>query len=172
MSEPAPPTDALPYRPCVGIMLLDRHGRAFVGQRADQPGDAWQMPQGGIDIERGEAPRAAALRELSEEIGIEAVEVLAEGRGWHRYDLPEALAGRAWGGRFRGQEQKWFAMRFLGGDEDIDLGAHEREFSRWRWVEPERLPALVVPFKRAVYEAVVAEFRPLFERLRAAPAGG
>jgi putative (di)nucleoside polyphosphate hydrolase len=168
MSAPRGGFDSLPYRPCVGVMLLDARGRVFVGRRADAGADAWQMPQGGIDP--GETPRAAALRELAEEIGTDAVEVLAEGRGWHRYDLPGELVGHAWGGRYRGQQQRWFAMRFLGRDQDVRLDTVTPEFDGWRWVEPERLPDLVVPFKRAVYEAVLAEFRPVIARLRAASA--
>lgn len=170
MSGPKRAAESLPYRPCVGIMLLDARGRAFVGRRADEFGDAWQLPQGGIAP--GETPRAAALRELAEEIGVDAVDVLAESRGWHRYDLPEELVGKVWGGRYCGQEQKWFAMRFLGRDADIRLDTRTPEFDAWRWVEPERLPDLIVPFKRPVYEAVLAEFRPVIERLRAAPARG
>jgi putative (di)nucleoside polyphosphate hydrolase len=149
-----------PYRPGVGIVLLNRRGLAFVGRRVDVGRPAWQMPQGGIAA--GEEPRAAALRELAEETGVEAVEVIGESRGWYRYDLPCELAAKAWGGRYRGQEQRWFAMRFCGRDEDINLDAHKREFDSWRWVEPERLPRLIVPFKRALYAQVVAEFRPLF----------
>ncbi len=156
---------ALPYRPCVGLMLLNPRGRVFVAQRLDMPGTAWQMPQGGIDA--GESPREAAIRELGEEIGTTKAEIIAESRDWLRYDLPLDLVPRIWRGRYRGQEQKWFAMRFLGSDADIDLDAHDREFQEWRWLAPEDLPALVVPFKRAVYEAVLAEFLPLIEAVRA-----
>ncbi len=150
---------ALPWRPCVGIMLLNRDGEVFVGRRVDFATLAWQMPQGGIDP--GEQPRAAALRELAEETGITAVEIIAESAVWHRYDLPASLLGKVWSGRYRGQEQKWFAMRFLGRDEDIDLTAHKPEFSTWRWLAPADLVATVVPFKRAVYGAVLEEFAPL-----------
>jgi putative (di)nucleoside polyphosphate hydrolase len=153
-------TPVRPYRLGVGIMLLNRHGLAFAGQRVDFDQPAWQMPQGGIDP--GEEPRAAALRELAEETGVVAVEVIGESRGWYRYDFPRELAAKVWGGRYRGQQQRWFAMRFRGRDTDIDLDADEREFDHWRWIEPEQLPRLIVPFKRALYEAVVAEFRPLF----------
>ncbi len=151
--------DSLPYRPCVGILLLDTERRVFVGRRIDRMQEAWQMPQGGID--RGEAPRAAALRELEEETGIppHLVELLAETEGWLRYDIPPALIGRLWNGRYRGQEQKWFAARFLGSDADIDVATAHPEFSAWRWSPADELPAFAVPFKRALYEDVLREFR-------------
>ncbi len=150
---------ALPYRSGVGVMLLNRDGRVWVGERHDRPG-AWQMPQGGIDS--GEAPRAAAMRELEEETGARNVEVLAEKGDWLAYDLPPELVARVWGGRYRGQRQKWFACRFLGEDGEIELGASGHgEFSAWRWVGIVELPRLVVPFKRALYETVLEEFRHL-----------
>jgi putative (di)nucleoside polyphosphate hydrolase len=157
---------ALPYRRNVGVVLLDTRGRVFVGQRRDSDAPAWQMPQGGIDA--GETAREAALRELEEETGVPPalVEVLAETEGWLRYDLPDDIRPRVWGGRFRGQEQKWVLMRFLGDDTRIDLNAHHPEFSDWRWIAPEDVPGQIVPFKRPVYEAVLAEFAPLL-----APAG-
>lgn len=160
--------EALPYRPCVGIMLLNASGEAFVGKRRGGPeqvadGYEWQMPQGGIDD--GEAPRPAAERELWEETGIRAVTLLAEKPDWIRYDLPDALVGKAWKGRYRGQTQKWFAFRFDGRDADIDVlnppDGHKPEFVDWKWAALDRLPDLVVPFKRPVYERVVAHFRPL-----------
>jgi putative (di)nucleoside polyphosphate hydrolase len=152
----------LPYRPCVGLFLFNRHRLVFIGERGDMPG-AWQMPQGGID--KGETPAEAALRELGEEVGTTDAEIVAETRGWHDYDLPRHLRGRLWGGRYRGQRQKWFALRFLGRDPDIavDAGKHP-EFTAWRWVEARHLPSLTVPFKRPVYEKVVAEFAPLLVR--------
>jgi putative (di)nucleoside polyphosphate hydrolase len=156
--------ERLPYRPCVGLMLLNDRGQVFVAQRVDVRGAAWQMPQGGIDA--GEAPRDAALRELKEEIGTDRAEILAESRIWHRYDLPRHLVPKVWGGRFRGQAQKWFALRFLGGDGDIDLEAHEPEFQAWCWADLEDLPGMIVPFKRDVYDQVIAEFRPVVDRLR------
>ncbi len=164
MSAPAaaPETDAPApgYRPCVGIFLLDPKGRlAFVGQRLDTPG-AWQMPQGGIDA--GEAPAEAALREMREEIGTDRAELLAESRRWRSYDLPADLARSMWGGRYRGQTQKWLAFRFLGDEAEIRLDTGDPEFGAWRWEEPERLPGLAVPFKRAIYLSVVDEFRPLW----------
>lgn len=150
----------LPYRPCVGVVLIDAAGRIFAGQRRDTEGPAWQVPQGGID--RGEAPRAAALRELEEETGVPPalVEVLAEAPDWLTYDLPAGLVGRAWGGRFRGQRQRWFLMRFLGRDGDIRLDAGHPEFSAWRWMTAAELLDAIVPFKRDVYARALAAFRP------------
>lgn len=150
--------ELLPYRPCVGIMLVNRAGGVFVARRLDTA-DAWQMPQGGIDP--GEAPRTAALRELKEEIGTDRAEVLAESAGWHRYDLPPHLLGKVWGGKFRGQEQKWVLARFTGTDADIDLGSEHAEFDAWQWVPVDDLIRLIVPFKRDIYRAVVEEFRGL-----------
>lgn len=156
------PTADLGYRRCVGIMLLNKEGRVFVGQRKPRKLEAWQMPQGGIDP--GEDPRTAALRELAEETCVEQVEVLTETRDWLSYDLPPELVGKALKGRYRGQTQKWFAMRFLGRDEDIDLKAHDHhEFVDWKWIPLDELPTLIVDFKRAVYEAVIEEFRHLVE---------
>lgn len=162
--EKAPAGAALPYRRGVGIMLLDGKGRVLVAQRIDTPGPAWQMPQGGIDA--GETPRAAALRELHEEVGTDQAEILAESADWIRYELPCALIPKVWGGRFRGQEQKWFAARFLGADSAIDIATRNPEFSAWRWAEIEDLPDLIVPFKRALYARLVTEFSPVVARLR------
>ncbi len=159
----------LPYRPCVGIMVLNREGRIWVGQRADTPGDAegrgtwWQMPQGGID--ENEDPARAALRELREETAMTSVEIIRETPGWLTYDLPPHLLGVAWGGRYRGQRQKWFAMRFEGADSEIalgDPGTPHAEFMAWRWCNPDELAAAVVPFKREVYLKVLESFRPLW----------
>ncbi|SMC32577.1 RNA pyrophosphohydrolase [Novosphingobium sp. B1] len=153
----------LPYRPCVGVMLVNSAGRVFVGKRIDNKEmDAWQMPQGGIDD--GEDLHAAALRELQEETGVSSdlVTIIAETRDELLYDLPDFLMGKMWGGRFRGQRQKWLLMRFSGEDADVDLNAHEHaEFEAWRWVEPEQVPELIVPFKKRVYRQVVDEFRDL-----------
>jgi putative (di)nucleoside polyphosphate hydrolase len=146
------------YRPGVGIMLINREGEVFVARRIDIPGGAaWQMPQGGIDP--GESPREAALRELKEEIGTDKGEILAESP-WLKYDLPPEIAAReVWGGRYRGQQQKWFAMRFRGRDEDIDLTTPHPEFDAWKWVKSQRLIELIVPFKRQLYREILVEFR-------------
>lgn len=148
----------LPYRPCVGVMLVNGAGHVFVGQRRDRDQDAWQMPQGGVDA--GEEARAAALRELWEETGVTAdkVTIEAESAGWLPYDLPHDLVPEIWKGRYRGQEQKWFLMRFHGVDEDINIATEHPEFSEWRWLPAGELVANIVPFKRDVYEAVLAEF--------------
>ena len=150
----------LPYRPCVGVTLINPAGLVFAGQRLDSAVPAWQMPQGGID--RGESPEAAALRELEEEIGVAParVEVLDATPGWLRYDLPPELLGKVWGGRFRGQEQRWFLMRFLGEDGEITLETEHPEFASWRWIDAEALLAGIVPFKRDIYAEVLARFRP------------
>ena len=146
------------YRRSVGVMLLNRQGEVFVGRRIDMPTlPAWQMPQGGID--RGETPAKAALRELKEEIGTDRAEILDESRAWLKYELPAELACKVFGGRYCGQKQKWFAMRFIGEDSDIDLDTAHPEFDRWQWVAPYRLPELIVPFKRQLYLDILAEFR-------------
>jgi len=149
----------LPYRPCVGLMLLNRRGQVFVGKRIDQTVEGWQMPQGGID--EGEEPRQAAMRELKEEAGTDKAQIIGEMDDWLTYDLPPHLVGVAFHGRYRGQRQKWFALRFLGRDSDIDLHAHEPEFADWKWVEMEGLLRLIVPFKRDTYAAVITAFRGL-----------
>ncbi|MGQ3488600.1 RNA pyrophosphohydrolase [Roseovarius pacificus] len=148
----------LPYRPCVGVMLANAEGRVFVGQRIDQDITAWQMPQGGIDP--GEAPRDAALRELWEETGVAAdmVTVETETEGWIPYELPHDIVPRIWKGRYKGQEQKWFLLRFHGQDSDVNIETEHPEFSEWRWLDPAELIANIVPFKRTVYERVMAEF--------------
>ncbi|PTQ74949.1 RNA pyrophosphohydrolase [Celeribacter persicus] len=147
----------LPYRPCVGIMLIDPEGRVFVGERIDTPG-AWQMPQGGIDP--GEMPQEAALRELWEEIGVTAdlVEVLGHTRDWLTYDLPDHLLGKVWKGKYRGQKQLWFLLRFKGTEKDIVLETDHPEFSHWKWTDSTGLVSDIVPFKRDIYEALVDEF--------------
>ena len=152
------PTE-LPYRPCVGMMLFNRAGKIFVGKRIDQSVEAWQMPQGGID--QGEDPKAAALRELEEEIGTRNVAVLREHKDWLTYELPPDLIGFAWEGRYRGQRLKWFALRFLGGDSEIELKTHHPEFSEWKWVDADELLRLIVPFKRETYAKVVTAFSDL-----------
>lgn len=160
-----PPVEELPYRRCVGLMVLNRVGRAFIGRRIDGPEHvdathAWQMPQGGVDA--GEDPWPAALRELYEETNIRSVNKLGEIEDWLVYDIPRELVGAAWKGKYRGQAQKWYALRFTGEEREIDVahpgGGHEPEFAAWRWEEMTKLPGLIVPFKRPVYERVVKEF--------------
>ncbi len=150
---------ALPYRPCVGVMLVNPAGHVFVGQRIDNPGPALQMPQGGID--KGETPQQAALRELWEETGVteDLVRIEAETEDWLTYDLPHDLVPRIWKGRFRGQRQKWVLMRFQGEDAQINIATDHPEFSEWHWLPPEQLVDRIVPFKREVYAAVLAQFR-------------
>lgn len=155
--------NALPYRPCVGVMLVNGDGKAFVGKRIDnKEGDAWQMPQGGMDD--GEDVLAAAFRELGEETGVtsDSAVLLARSKEELLYDLPDELIGKLWGGKYRGQRQFWLLMRFTGTDAEINLEAHDPpEFCEWRWVDPEHLPDLIVPFKKRVYRAVLEEFRML-----------
>ena len=161
-----------PYRPCVGVALFNRAGLVFVGRRLASAGPehvegpyAWQMPQGGID--QGEDPLAAAWRELHEETNVSSASLLAEAPDWYSYDLPRDVAGRAWRGRYGGQTQKWFAFRFEGEDDEIDIACpagHKPEFDAWRWERLERLPELIIPFKRGVYESVVEVFSPFAAR--------
>lgn len=150
---------ALPYRPCVGVVLANAEGGIFVGQRIDWPEPAWQMPQGGVDP--GEDPRAAALRELEEETGVtpDLVRLEAETAGWIPYDLPPEIVPKRWGGRYRGQEQKWFLMRFKGSDAEVNIQTDHPEFSQWRWIDPDEMIDRIVPFKRDIYRAVISEFR-------------
>ncbi len=150
--------EALPYRACVGVMLVNGQGQVFVGQRIDTEASAWQMPQGGIDP--GEDPRQAALRELREETGLtpDLVTVEAQTADWVAYDLPPDLVPKIWKGQFRGQKQHWFLMRFLGRDDQIRIDTDHPEFSEWRWLDPSQLVNSIVPFKRQVYQAVCEEF--------------
>jgi len=154
----APPSG---YRPNVGMMLIGPDRRVFVGQRLDTRMDAWQMPQGGID--HGETAEQAALRELEEEIGTGKAELLRMSADWFAYDLPADLARTMWKGRYRGQAQRWAALRFTGTDDDIHLDTAHPEFRTWRWAHASELPALIVPFKRDVYTAVVREFADLVD---------
>ena len=162
-------TKTLPYRPCVGVMLVNAQGLVFIGRRRNKrqpehvaPGHEWQMPQGGIDP--GEEPYAAALRELHEETNVRSVTLIAEAPAWYSYDLPADVANKSWRGGYRGQTQKWFALRFVGADSEIDIHdpgpGHKPEFDAWRWERIERLPELIIPFKRPVYEQVVRDFAP------------
>ncbi|MCB1353466.1 MAG: RNA pyrophosphohydrolase [Rhodobacteraceae bacterium] len=150
---------ALPYRPCVGVVLLNPAGLVFAGQRIDNPTPAWQMPQGGIDD--GESPETAALRELGEETGLApaSVEILGRTPEWLTYDLPHEIVPRIWKGRFRGQKQLWFLMRFLGQDAEIDIASKHPEFSEWTWMAPEAIVESIVPFKREIYVSVFEAFR-------------
>lgn len=154
----------LPYRPCVGAVLLNRRGDVFVGQRIDTTMEAWQMPQGGLDP--GEDPRDALLRELEEEIGTAKVEIIAETEEWLTYDLPPELIGKVWKGRFRGQRQKWYVLRFLGNDSDINLNTPHPEFNDWKWLAFEDLPEVIVPFKRGIYKELVRRFGRLIAEIR------
>lgn len=149
---------SLPYRPAAGVMLINREGKVFVAQRRDSTLEAWQMPQGGLDGD--EDPQAGALRELEEETGIAPrhVEIIARCPGTLRYELPDDLVGKMWGGRYRGQEQSWFLCRFTGEDSDIDIDTADPEFRAWKWAEPAELPAMIVPFKKTLYENVLKAF--------------
>lgn len=150
----------LPYRACVGIALFNKDNQVFVAERLDTPG-AWQMPQGGID--KGEDPKEAALRELEEEIGTNAAQIIGKSDGWLRYDLPDNLVRKVWRGKYRGQKQLWYAMRFTGKNSDIDIHTKHPEFGRWKWADFETIPKLIVPFKRKIYTKIVKQFRPLLE---------
>lgn len=156
---------ALPYRRGVGVMLVNRAGLVFVAKRIDMPSEAWQMPQGGMDP--GETPLEAAKREMIEEIGTDKAEFVAESADWYTYDLPAELIGVIWGGRYRGQQQKWFVARFLGSDADINIATEHPEFLDWKWAEPAQLPELIVPFKRKLYEDLLREFSGALARLDA-----
>jgi putative (di)nucleoside polyphosphate hydrolase len=148
---------ALPYRENVGVMLLNAAGKVFVGQRLDNRTPAWQMPQGGIDP--GESPEEAALRELEEETGVsrDLVQIEAENEGWLAYDLPLDLLDKLWGGQYRGQEQKWFRMRFLGSDDQVNIETDHPEFAEWKWIDQSEMVDAIVPFKRDVYIAVLGQ---------------
>lgn len=148
---------SLPYRQGVGIMLFNAAGEVFVAKRLDMTTEAWQMPQGGMDT--GESPSGAALRELKEEIGTDHVEIIRETTDWYSYDLPDHLVGKLWDGQYCGQKQKWFAMRFLGEDSEIDIHTADPEFSEWKWIDLRMLPDIIVPFKKSLYRSLVGEFQ-------------
>ena len=149
----------LPYRPGVGVMLLNDVDEVFVGQRLDSSLEAWQMPQGGIDP--GEDPLTTAFRELAEETGVTKAKLIAQTADWHYYDLPDDLIGTIWKGKYCGQRQMWFAMRFTGSDTDVNIATKHPEFRNWRWAPIDQLAALIVPFKRDLYAAVLGELLPL-----------
>ena len=151
----------LPYREGVGIMLVNRRGEVFVARRIDSTSEAWQMPQGGIDA--GEEPRVAAFRELLEETGTNKAKIITESEKWYAYDLPIHLVPKLWGGKYRGQRQKWFAMLFEGEDSDINIETEHPEFCEWKWIPIRQLPDIIVPFKRALYQILVDEFAPIIE---------
>jgi len=156
MSKPVKAAD-LPYRLGVGLMLLNAKGEVFIGRRIDQTVESWQMPQGGID--KGETAEVAALRELGEETGTDKAQILTLLDGDFAYDLPDHLIGVALHGKYRGQKQSWFVLRFTGADSDIDLTRHEPEFAEWRWAKVDDLLDIIVPFKRPIYEEVIAAYK-------------
>ena len=157
-SLPTAPYEQRPYRPCVGIFLLNNDGLVFAGRRIDSRAEAWQMPQGGIDA--GESPLQACMREMREEIGTNTAELISQHDDWLYYDIPLPLADRLWQGQYRGQKQKWMALRFTGDDSDINIATEEPEFCEWKWLSPHDLVDLAVPFKRDVYQNVLAAFAP------------
>jgi putative (di)nucleoside polyphosphate hydrolase len=157
-SLPTAPYEQRPYRPCVGIFLLNNDGLVFAGRRIDSRAEAWQMPQGGIDA--GESPLQACMREMREEIGTNTAELISQHDDWLYYDIPLPLADRLWQGRYKGQKQKWIALRFTGDDSDINIATEEPEFCEWKWLSPHDLVDLAVPFKRDVYQNVLAAFAP------------
>ena len=157
-SLPTAPYEQRPYRPCVGIFLLNNDGLVFAGRRIDSRAEAWQMPQGGIDA--GESPLQACMREMREEIGTNTAELISQHDDWLYYDIPLPLADRLWQGRYKGQKQKWMALRFTGDDSEINIATEEPEFCEWKWLSPHDLVDLAVPFKRDVYQNVLAAFTP------------
>ena len=149
-----------PYRPCVGIMLINSNNQIFAGQRIDNHLEAWQMPQGGID--EGEDVETACFREMKEEIGTDKASIIAIHPEWLNYDIPEILVDKLWDRKYRGQTQKWVALKFTGKDSDINIKTHIPEFSKWKWISPQQLTSLAAPFKREVYENVLNAFKPYF----------
>lgn len=149
----------LPYRKGVGMVLLNKDNKVFVGKRVDTKSEAWQMPQGGID--KGETDDEAVLRELAEEVGTNKVEIISKSKYWYNYDLPEALVPKVWNGKYKGQRQKWFLIRFIGDDSDVNIATEHQEFCEWKWVDFEELLDMIVPFKREIYSYVMDEFRQL-----------
>lgn len=155
------PSYFLPYRLGVGMMIINESNQVLVGKRIDAKLQAWQMPQGGIDL--GETPSKAAFREMFEELGSNAGEIIAESKYWYSYDIPKFLIPKLWDGNYKGQKQKWFLIKFTGKDEDINLETEHQEFSEWRWVDIDELYDIIIPFKKKLYKAVLDEFRPLLD---------
>ncbi len=154
----------LPYRPSVGLMILNANFEVFVGRRIDSKTEAWQMPQGGIDD--GETPEEAAIREMKEEIGTNNAEIISATKQWYKYDLPTYLISKLWNGKYRGQRQKWFLLKFLGTNSDINISHIPAEFTDWKWVKIEELTQIIVPFKKNLYISVIEEFRDILLTLR------
>ncbi|MEK6734658.1 MAG: RNA pyrophosphohydrolase [Pseudomonadota bacterium] len=154
----------LPYRPSVGLMILNSKLEVFVGRRIDSRTEAWQMPQGGID--EGELPENTVFREMKEEIGTDKAEILAQTKQWYKYDLPSYLINKLWNGRYRGQRQKWFLLKYLGEDKDINIHEGHAEFTEWKWIKMEELPQVIVSFKKSLYISVIEEFREILIKLK------
>lgn len=154
----------LPYRPSVGLMILNSNFEVFVGRRIDARSEAWQMPQGGIDD--GESPEIAAMREMQEEIGTNNAEIISSTKQWYQYDLPIYLISKLWNGKYRGQRQKWFLLKFLGSNDEINIHNNHPEFIEWKWVKIEELPQIIIPFKKNLYISVIEEFRDILLSLR------
>lgn len=152
----------LPFRPGVGMVIIDKNNRVFVGKRIDSKANGWQMPQGGIDL--GETPSSAALREMEEEIGSSKGVIIAETKNWYSYRVPDAVIPRLWGGKYCGQRQKWFLIRFTGEDSDINIHTENPEFDRWQWVDFDKLLEDIIPFKLSLYQQVVDEFKPILRK--------
>ena len=155
---------SLPYRPGVGIMVLNKENKVFVGKRVDTKADAWQMPQGGID--NGESPLDAAMRELKEETGIAEVQIIEKSKIWFYYDLPDYLVDRIWDSKYRGQKQQWFLVRYEDDDSLININQSPQEFSDWKWVDVEELTSIIVPFKKRLYTDVIIEFKDVLDQIR------
>lgn len=155
--------EKLPYRRGVGMMIINNEGQVFLGKRVESKYEAWQMPQGGID--NAETPSKAVQREMMEEIGCNKGEIIAETKKWYSYDIPEFLVSKLWDGKYKGQKQKWFLIRFTGENSDIDIQTDNPEFREWCWADITDLPQLIVPFKKLLYDAVLEEFTPLIADL-------
>ncbi|MDX1924661.1 MAG: RNA pyrophosphohydrolase [Rickettsiaceae bacterium] len=158
-----PKKEDLPYRPCVGMMIVNKEKKIFVAKRTDTKNQAWQMPQGGIDL--GETPSKAAFREMREEIGTDNGEIIAESSSWYCYDIPDFLVNKLWDGNYRGQKQKWFLIRFNGDDNEINLNTSTPEFCEWTWVNLEDLVDIIIPFKKKLYSAIVSEFSTFIKHI-------